>query len=199
MDYRDGEKRLLAIAKCRLEMLPGAFERFEFHTKIKAVTGEMALFKVFRPFGDMLCTDALDPIKAFDRRALEYIDSWAEKEYRPQVTPLPPRVAPLSPPPAISTPEPIKQAAVAPHKTSRKGWRVALPYIVRVQREGRYRTCNELFNALESQGSEPGAPIVKGTGDLHRGRLYVVESGKSFELKTFQNAWKEIRKAAAGE
>jgi hypothetical protein len=197
LDYRDGEKRLLAIAKCRLEMLPGAFKRFELHTKIKAVTGEIALFKVFRPFGDVLAADVLDPIKAFDRRALEYIDSWAEKEYRPQITPLSPRVTPLSPPLAISTPAPTRPAAATPHKASRKGWRVALPYIVRVQREGRYRTCNELFNALESQGSEPGAPIVKGTGDQHRGRLYVVELGKSFELKTFQNAWPEIREAAA--
>lgn len=181
-------------------MLPGAFERLSLHVRL----GESAslasfLFHNSLLAGHILLADALDPIKAFDRRALEYIDSWAEKEYQPQVTPLPPRVAPLSPPPAISTPEPTRQAAVAPHKASRKGWRVALPYIVRVQREGRYRTCNELFNALESQGSEPGAPIVKGTGDMHRGRLYVVESGKSVELKTLQNAWTEIRKAAAGE
>lgn len=92
-----------------------------------------------------------------------------------------------------------RDVAPKPRK-KRKAWRdVAWEYVVQVQREGRYRTCKELFNALERKGSEPGTPIIKGTGDQHRGRLYVVELRNSFELKTFRNAWPKIREAAVGE
>lgn len=85
-------------------------------------------------------------------------------------------------------------------RKKRKTWKdAAWGYVVQVQREGRYRTCNALFNALEDKGSEQGAPIIKGAGDKHRGRLFVVEIGESYELKTFQNAWPEIREAAEGE
>ena len=79
----------------------------------------------------------------------------------------------------------------------RKTWKdVAWEYVVQVQRKGRYRTCKDLFNALENKGSEQDAPITKGPGDKHRGKLFVVEISESYELKTFQNAWPEIQEAA---
>lgn len=106
-----------------------------------------------------------------------------------------------SPAPASAEQVSPKQVADMPRqRKKRKTWRdAAWGYVVQVQREGRYRTCNALFNALEDKGSEQGAPIIKGSGDKHRGRLFVVEIGESCELKTFQNAWPEIREAAEGE
>lgn len=117
-----------------------------------------------------------------------------------QVTASQSQAAP-SPAPASAEQVSPKQVADMPRqRKKRKTWRdAAWGYVVQVQREGRYRTCNALFNALEDKGSEQGAPIIKGAGDKHRGRLFVVEIGESCELKTFQNAWPEIREAAEGE
>lgn len=82
-------------------------------------------------------------------------------------------------------------------RRKRKTWKdVAWAYVVEAQREGRYSTCKDLFIALESRSSEENSPIIKGTGDKHRGKLFVVELGESYELKTFQNAWPEIVEAA---
>ena len=115
--------------------------------------------------------------------------------------PEPHRIEQEAPAPASDEPVSPKQVAVMPRqRKKRKTWKdAAWGYVVQVQREGRYRTCNALFNALENKGSEQGAPIIKGAGDKHRGRLFVVEIGESYELKTFQNAWPEIREAAEGE
>lgn len=90
----------------------------------------------------------------------------------------------------------MRTSTSMPRKT-RKTWRDAVwPYLVRVQREGGYRSCKDLFNALEAKGVERDAPITKGFGEKHRGRLFIVEINQSIELKTFQNAWLEILEAA---
>lgn len=114
----------------------------------------------------------------------------------------------LALPQAAPNPEPASAEQVSPKQVAdmprqrkkRKTWKdAAWGYVVQVQREGRYRTCKALFNALEDNGSEQGVPIIKGVGDKHRGRLFVVELGYSIELQTLRNAWPEIREAAEGE
>lgn len=69
--------------------------------------------------------------------------------------------------------------------TPRKNWRVVLPFLIEYQQKHRFQKCKSLFNAL-CENSDENAPIVKGVGDKHRGRLYVHELNRSYELKTFQ-------------
>ncbi len=125
--------------------------------------------------------------------------SGATQEH-PQAATSQPPAAPIPAPASAEHVESEQFADMPRQRKKRKTWKdAAWGYVVHVQREGRYRTCKALFNALVDNGSEQGAPIIKGAGDKHRGRLFVVELGYSIELQTLRNAWPEIREAAEGE
>lgn len=78
--------------------------------------------------------------------------------------------------------EEIREANTPP---PRKSWKVVLPYLREFQKTHRLPNCKALFTALESN-RDGNAPLRKGEGNQHRGKLYIPMIDKSYELKTFQ-------------
>lgn len=89
-----------------------------------------------------------------------------------------------------ATPAPVVQAT-----KRRTWWDVSSPYIVDTMRAGQYATAKELFNALEAKAGS-GSPFDKGTGN-NRFSLFIRELATPLSLKTMQNNWQELLKAAA--
>ncbi|MEY8690157.1 MAG: hypothetical protein AB9M53_09825 [Leptothrix sp. (in: b-proteobacteria)] len=78
----------------------------------------------------------------------------------------------------------------------RRTWRdVAGQYMAETLRAGRFGTAKELEAALRKDAGKPESPFDLGTGQ-HRGNLMVRDVGKPLTLKTVQNNWTELRKAA---
>ncbi len=89
-----------------------------------------------------------------------------------------------------ATPMPVIQT------TKRRTWKdVASHYIVEIMREGQYATAKELYKALEAK-TGTGSPFDQGTGN-NRYSLFIRELAKPLALKTIQNHWRELLKAAS--
>lgn len=69
-------------------------------------------------------------------------------------------------------------------------------YVVKIQRDGKYRTAKELFAALERLAGAENSPFEKGLGG-DRGKLVIRTTRQAVSMKTVSNRWKEIRNAAA--
>lgn len=102
----------------------------------------------------------------------------------------------------LSTSEPQQQAkdkqqvpSTSATTPPRIGWKVALPYMVAVLRNGQYATAKALYNALLAAAGDESSPFSQGTGQ-NRGSLFVKEIGATLALKTVQNAWGDLKAAA---
>lgn len=89
------------------------------------------------------------------------------------------------------------RAAVTPAASSenrKKGWQdVALPYVAEVQRKGRYDTAKKLYDALWSSASDTDSPFAARPNK----ELVLRKTNKPIDLKTFQNGWPAIKRAAS--
>lgn len=81
-------------------------------------------------------------------------------------------------------------------KLQQTWWGVTGPYIVSVMHEHQCTTAKNLFYKLEELAGE-SSPFKRGK-EANRGALVVKELAQTVSLKTFQNRWKEIKKAALG-
>jgi hypothetical protein len=89
--------------------------------------------------------------------------------------------------------------SLARRNAKRMTWQDAVgPYIAAKQAENKFPYAKDLYRALESEAGNSGSPFDKGVG-ARRGMLVVRETGKQLELKTIQNAWREIRTQASAE
>lgn len=102
------------------------------------------------------------------------------------------RLVPIQPQPAPPVEFPRKNA----DRARRPSWREAVtPYIVAKLRVWKCATAKGLFAALEKEAGTPESPFDSGTGS-HRGKLFVREFSQPVDLKTIQNSWQELRRAA---
>ena len=93
---------------------------------------------------------------------------------------------------------PATLAPAAKTKAKRRTWwDVSSAYIIQVMRTGQHATAKELYRDLEAK-TGPNTPFDKGTG-ASRGRLFVREIAQSLSLKTVQNKWEDLTKAAASK
>jgi len=82
---------------------------------------------------------------------------------------------------------------ISQSKVKNRAWRdVALPYIVQTYKSGQFSSAKDLYNALEKKIGTVGSPFEKGVGP-HAYTLFVKEISQPLKLKTFQNAWQEIK------
>jgi hypothetical protein len=98
-------------------------------------------------------------------------------------------------PQAAPAQSPATPAPVAQTTKRRTWWDVSSPYIVETMRAGQYATAKELYKALEAKAGS-GSPFEKGTGN-NRSSLFIRELAAPLSLKTMQNKWPEMLKAAA--
>ena len=99
--------------------------------------------------------------------------------------------------PAASGFERVKAPTVPEPPASRSTWREAvMPFIAEVQRVGRHGTAKELFRALETKANSLDSPFALGAGN-NRNKLVVTEFNQAVSLKTFQNNWSAILRAAS--
>jgi hypothetical protein len=86
---------------------------------------------------------------------------------------------------------------VKPSPVRRKTWKdVAWPYMVDKLRAGRFATAVALNHALHEEAGSPGSPFDKGEGQ-HRGSLWVRAISAPLAVKTIQNSWAELQRAAS--
>lgn len=85
-----------------------------------------------------------------------------------------------------------------PKRRKKIGWKdYVWPYMIRVFRAGKFASMKELYNHMYSKAGEEGSPFSKGSGDHHRGKLFVDALHQSLSLKTLQNEWGKLREDAA--
>jgi hypothetical protein len=77
----------------------------------------------------------------------------------------------------------------------RTWWETAGPYVIDMLRKGRFATAKELYVAMHADVDTDQSPFTKGEGP-HRGSLIVRAISKPLALKTVQNKWGELQRAA---
>jgi hypothetical protein len=74
-----------------------------------------------------------------------------------------------------------------------KNWKdIVFPYVIKTFQAGQFATAKLLFKKLELGAGVEDSPFEKGTG-THVGSLFIREINQPLALKTFQNAWNEIK------
>jgi len=95
--------------------------------------------------------------------------------------------------PSVASEENPTPMDISQSKVKNRAWRdVALPYIVQTYKSGQFSSAKDLYNALEKKIGTVGSPFEKGVGP-HAYTLFVKEISQPLKLKTFQNAWQEIK------
>jgi hypothetical protein len=95
--------------------------------------------------------------------------------------------------PSVASEENPTSMDISQRKVQNRAWRdVALPYIVQIYKSGQFSCAKDLYNALEKKIGTVGSPFEKGVGP-HAYTLFVKEISQPLKLKTFQNAWQEIK------